>query len=132
MWSNIEITNANLLILCCVSLHKCCRDENFHAKSSENKLHEDIKLPQQSDKIEKYHSATRVYVQTGIGSGYSSGKSIKHKFSPFEVHCLFPSCCSGSTAANMVRKLKHHEQKLLRKVDFTTCKSLLDGPVTYL
>ena len=30
--------------------------------------------------------------------------------------------CSSLLISKMVRKLKHHEQKLLRKVDFTTCQ----------
>ena len=34
------------------------------------------------------------------------------------VNCIFTG-----NIAKMVRKLKHHEQKLLRKVDFTTYKS---------
>lgn len=38
-------------------------------------------------------------------------------------HLRFRTHCAVAPSVTMVRKLKHHEQKLLRKVDFTTYKS---------
>ncbi len=43
---------------------------------------------------------------------------VAHHFYRLLAACIGQCVVSKSTVAKMVRKLKHHEKKLLRKVDF--------------
>lgn len=59
------------------------------------------------------------YIFSASAKPFAEPVASKNYYSPLNP----PPSNSPPQPAKMVRKLKHHEQKLLRKVDFTTYKS---------
>ena len=79
--------------------------------------------------LQFFVSAAVVLLCSSRARVYENPASRKKVF-PFRrmykihIYHLSPvNCIFTGNIAKMVRKLKHHEQKLLRKVDFTTYKS---------